>query len=75
VTLCALYASAVLIQGALKLPLNIYRGWVAENAIRDRRQRVLAYSRIARVLAPGPEAGGVGASIIVCRSRASWRVC
>jgi len=65
VTLCAAYAGAVLIQGATKLGLNVYRGWVGENATRDLRQRVLAYSRMARSLTPGPQAGGVGAAMIV----------
>ena len=31
VTLCAAYAGAILIQGATKLGLNVYRGWVGEN--------------------------------------------
>ena len=65
VTLCAAYAGAVLIQGATKLGLNVYRGWVGENATRDLRQRVLAYSRMARSRTPGPQAGGVGAAMIV----------
>ena len=65
VTLCAAYAGAVIIQGGIKLGLNVYRGWVAENSIRDLRRRVLAYSRAARSLAPGPEARGVGAAMIV----------
>src|SRR5208337_3139860 len=45
--------------------LNVYRGWVGENATRDLRRRVLAYSRIARTVAPGPEARGVGAAMII----------
>lgn len=65
VTLCAAYAGAILIQGATKLGLNVYRGWVGENATRDLRQRVLAYSRMARSLTPGPQASGVGAAMIV----------
>ena len=65
VTLCAAYAGAVLIQGATKLGLNVYRGWVGENATRDLRQRVLAYSRMARSHTPGPQASGVGAAMIV----------
>ena len=52
VTLCAAYAGAVMIQGAIKLGLNVYRGWIAESSIRDLRRRVLAYSRAARSLAP-----------------------
>lgn len=65
VMLCAAYACAALIQGGVKLGLNIYRGWVAENAIRDLRRRVFACSRTAQAVAPGPEAGGVGAAMIV----------
>lgn len=65
VMLCAVYACAVAVQGAIKLGLNVYRGWVAENSIRDLRRRVLAYSRDARIFAPGPEARGVGAAMIV----------
>ena len=65
VTLCAAYAGAVLIQGATKLGLNIYRSWVGENAIRELRRRVLAYLGLARVVAPGPEVRGVGAAMIV----------
>ena len=65
VTLCGAYAGVVLVQGATKLALNVYRGWVGENATRDLRRHVLAYLRIARVAAPGPEARGVGTAMIV----------
>jgi ABC-type multidrug transport system fused ATPase/permease subunit len=65
VTLCAAYAGFVLVQGATKLGLNVYRGWVGENAIRDLRRHVLAYLRIARAATPGPEARGVAAAMIV----------
>jgi len=65
IVLCAAYACAVLVQGGTKLALNIYRGWIGENATRDLRRRVLAYMRIARTVAPGPEARGVGAAMIV----------
>ena len=64
-TLCAAYAGFVLVQGATKLSLNVYRGWVGENAIRDLRRHVLAYLRVARDIAPGAEARGVGAAMIV----------
>ena len=53
VTLGAAYASAVLVQGATKLGLNVYRSWIGENATRDLRWRVLAYLRVARVVARG----------------------
>jgi ABC-type multidrug transport system fused ATPase/permease subunit len=65
VTLCAAYAGAVLTQGAIKLGLNVYRSWVGENATRDLRRRVVAYSRGARSRVLGPEARGVGAAMIV----------
>ena len=65
ITLCAAYAGVVLVQGLTKLVVNVYRGWVGENAIRDLRRHVLAYLRVARAAAPGPEARGVGAAMIV----------
>jgi ABC-type multidrug transport system fused ATPase/permease subunit len=65
VTLCAAYAGLVLVQGTTKLVVNVYRGWVAENAIRDLRRHILAYLRTARIAAPGPEARGVGAAMLV----------
>jgi ABC-type bacteriocin/lantibiotic exporter with double-glycine peptidase domain len=63
--LCAVYAGVVIVQGASKLVVNVYRGWVGENAIRDLRRHVLAYLRIARSVSPGPEARGVGAAMLV----------
>jgi ABC-type bacteriocin/lantibiotic exporter with double-glycine peptidase domain len=65
IVLCAAYACAVLIQGATKLGLNIYRGWVGENATRDLRRHVIGYSRTERAIAPGAEARGIGAAMIV----------
>jgi len=65
VTLCAAYAGAVLIQGATKLGLNVYRGWVGENG---RGICVNASLPIRGWLDPGrrgPQAGGVGAAMIV----------
>ena len=38
--LCAVYAGAVILQGSVKLGLNIYRAWVGERAKRDLRRRV-----------------------------------
>ena len=40
ITLCAVYAGVVLIQGGTKLILNVYRGWVSERAVRDLRRRI-----------------------------------
>src|SRR5262252_5795724 len=65
ITLCAAYAGILLVQGTIKLVTNVYRGWVGENATRDLRRHVLAYLRIARDIAPGAEARGVGAAMIV----------
>lgn len=65
IVLCATYAGAVLIQGATKLGLNIYRSWVGENAKRDLRRHIIAYLRIARAVAPGAEARGVGTAMII----------
>jgi ABC-type multidrug transport system fused ATPase/permease subunit len=65
IALCAAYAGAVLIQGATKLGLNVYRGWVGENATRDLRRHVIGYSRTAQAVGLGPEARGIGAAMIV----------
>ena len=65
IVLCAAYACAVLIQGATKLGLNIYRGWVGENATRDLPRHVIGYSRTAQAVEPGAEARGIGAAMIV----------
>src|SRR5215472_16151730 len=54
VTLCAAYASAVLVQGATKLGLNVYRSWVAGNATRVLRWRIFESRRVRRLAAPGP---------------------
>jgi hypothetical protein len=56
IILCAAYASAALVQGATKLGLNVYRSWVGENSKRDLRRHIISYLRIARAMAPGPEA-------------------
>jgi hypothetical protein len=40
VSLAAVYAGAVLVQGGTKLVLNVYRSWVGERATRDLRRRV-----------------------------------
>ena len=40
--LCTAYGAAVILQGSIKLALNIYRAWVGERAKRDLRRRVCA---------------------------------
>jgi ABC-type multidrug transport system fused ATPase/permease subunit len=64
ITLCAAYAGAVLVQGAIKLGLNVYRGWVSENATRHLRRHVIGYSRLTRA-ASSVESRGIGAAMIV----------
>jgi ABC-type bacteriocin/lantibiotic exporter with double-glycine peptidase domain len=65
VGLCALYAGVVLIQGAIKLALNIYRGWVGERAKRDLRRRVHTVVEAPPVSSPAAEAQGIAISMIV----------
>jgi ABC-type multidrug transport system fused ATPase/permease subunit len=42
VVLSAAYAVVVVVQGATKLGMNVYRGWLSERATRDLRRRVSA---------------------------------
>src|SRR6516164_3307041 len=65
ITLCAAYASVVVLQGTTKLVVNVYRARVGENAVRDLRRHVLAYLRVAQATSPGPEVRGVGAAMLV----------
>jgi ABC-type multidrug transport system fused ATPase/permease subunit len=65
IILCGAYAGAVLVQGATKLGLNVYRSWIGENSKRNLRRRIIVYLRVARAITPGPEARGVGTAMIV----------
>jgi ABC-type multidrug transport system fused ATPase/permease subunit len=62
---CALYAGVVLIQGGIKLVLNIYRGWVGERAKRDLRRRVHTVVEAPPASSPAAEAQGIAISMIV----------
>ncbi len=65
--LCAGYVGLALISGALKLALNVYRGWVSESAVRRLRRSV--YDRIAGdEQSENPHQGGVGMSIILAEA-------
>jgi ABC-type multidrug transport system fused ATPase/permease subunit len=64
VTLCAVYAGAVIVQGAIKLAMNVYRGWIGENAKRDLRRRVSTVLA-AVVRNPQAEAQGTAVSMVV----------
>ena len=65
ITLCAVYAGAVLVQGGTKLVVNIYRSWVAERATRELRRRVHLLVSSPSPAASTVEAEGVQASMIV----------
>jgi ABC-type multidrug transport system fused ATPase/permease subunit len=54
IELCAVYAGVVLVHGAAKLVLNIYRNWVGERAVRDLRRR------LRRMVARFSAAGDLG---------------
>jgi ABC-type multidrug transport system fused ATPase/permease subunit len=62
VILCAAYAGVVLVQGATKLGLNIYRAWVGERAKRDLRRRVCVATGADPALA---QASGTAVSMVV----------
>src|SRR5271154_5681240 len=59
-TLCAVYAGVALSHGAIKLSLNIYRGWVGQRAVRDLRERIRA---LESGLRPSFETGARGKEI------------
>jgi ABC-type multidrug transport system fused ATPase/permease subunit len=63
--LCAAYAGTVLVQGATKLVLNVYRSWVGERATRDLRRRVRVLVSSRSFASSGSEAQGIQASMIV----------
>jgi ABC-type multidrug transport system fused ATPase/permease subunit len=62
--LCAVYLAAVTIQGLTKLAMNLYRGWIGENAKRDLRRRL--YRAVNRTAAgPAADAQGTAVSMVV----------
>jgi ABC-type multidrug transport system fused ATPase/permease subunit len=65
VVLCAVYAGVVLVQGGIKLGLNVYRGWVGERAIRDLRHRIHSVMEAPPTSSPAAEAQGIAVSMIV----------
>jgi ABC-type bacteriocin/lantibiotic exporter with double-glycine peptidase domain len=58
------YAAVALAEGALKLVLNVYRGWVSETAVRRLRERIGALGPAA-VAEDRALAGGVEISMIL----------
>lgn len=67
VTLAAVYAGVALSHGAIKLGLNIYRGWVGQRAVRDLRGSVRALESSAALVSEAEERG-VEISMIVAEA-------
>jgi ABC-type multidrug transport system fused ATPase/permease subunit len=65
ITLCAVYAGTVLVQGGTKLVLNLYRSWIGERATRDLRRRIHVLVSSPSSASTGSEAQGIQASMIV----------
>lgn len=65
VLLGAAYAGAVLVQGATKLALNLYRAWVGERAKRDLRRRIHASLAATGARTSSDEAHGTAVSMLV----------
>jgi ABC-type bacteriocin/lantibiotic exporter with double-glycine peptidase domain len=65
ILLCGVYLAAVLVQGGMKLVLNIYRNWVGESAVRELRRRVHALVSATSAASSSVEAEGIQASMIV----------
>jgi ABC-type bacteriocin/lantibiotic exporter with double-glycine peptidase domain len=61
--LCGAYVAAVLVQGAAKLGVNIYRSWVGERIKRDLRRRVSTTAVDAQV--PVAEIQGTAVAMVV----------
>jgi ABC-type bacteriocin/lantibiotic exporter with double-glycine peptidase domain len=62
--LCAVYVAAIVVQGGTKLAMNIYRGWIGENAKRDLRRRLYGVLNGAAA-DPKAEVQGTAVSMIV----------
>jgi ABC-type multidrug transport system fused ATPase/permease subunit len=65
ILLCAVYAGVVLVQGGIKLGLNVYRGWVGERATRELRRRIHSVIEAPLTSSPAAEAQGIAVSMIV----------
>jgi len=65
VLLAAAYFGFGLVEGLLKLGLNIYRGWVSESAVRWLRTSIASLSRIISTEQPGMKASGTEIAMTV----------
>jgi ABC-type multidrug transport system fused ATPase/permease subunit len=66
--LAAAYVAAELLQGALKMGMNIYRGWVGENSVRYLRGKVLGLGASDGAPAYGSRDEGVDIAIVVAEA-------
>jgi ABC-type multidrug transport system fused ATPase/permease subunit len=66
VWLAAAYAAVAVLQNGLKLGLNVYRGWVGEQAVRRLRQRIVAPATAAGTgQIHSPEDAGVEIAMVL----------
>jgi ABC-type multidrug transport system fused ATPase/permease subunit len=70
IELCAVYAGTALVQGGIKLIVNVYRAWIGERATRDLRRRVHVLVSSSSAASSTVEAEGVQASMIVAEVEA-----
>lgn len=68
ILLCAIYAGVALVQGGIKVGLNIYRGWVGEQATRDLRRRIRALAHALSGDASAAKEAGLEVSMIVAEA-------
>lgn len=66
--LAATYAALALLEGALKMVMNIYRGWVSESVVRDLRRDILAIAEAPPTDISLAEAEGVELSLVLSES-------
>lgn len=69
VWLALAYLAVALAEGGVKLCLNVYRGWVSENAVRLLRKSVGALVTEASIAEDGATARGVGISMILSEAQ------
>jgi ABC-type multidrug transport system fused ATPase/permease subunit len=65
VLLCSAYVGAVLLQGATKLGVNIYRSWVGERARRDLRRQLGGPPLASDAIARSAEVQGTAVAMVV----------
>lgn len=69
VILGIVYSGVVVVQGGIKLTLNVYRGWVGERAKRELRRRIHAVTDVSAG-SPAAEAEGIAVAMVVAEVEA-----